>query len=94
MGEGAGIQVIGKGSPPFCGDQKDGSSPVENLAPFSGKVLHRVSRPSGSPQSCLPVRNTQEGACSLAGQAHCSAVTLEGGLPPSNCRGVNPWAVF
>jgi Ca2+/H+ antiporter len=30
------------------------------------------------------VRNTQKGAHSLAGQADCSAVTLEGGLPPSN----------
>jgi hypothetical protein len=35
-------------------------------------------------QSCLPVRNTQKGARSLAGQADCSAVTLEGGIPPSN----------
>jgi len=30
-----------------------------------------------NPQSCLPVRNTQKGARSLAGQADCSAVTLE-----------------
>jgi len=37
-----------------------------------------------NPQSCLPVRNTQQGARSLAGQADCSAVTLEGSLPPSN----------
>jgi hypothetical protein len=48
---------------------------VSNLAPFGRKVLHRVSRPSGASQSY---------ACSLAGQADCSAVTLEGGLPPSN----------
>jgi len=37
-----------------------------------------------NPQSYLPVRNTQKGARSLAGQADCSAVTLEGGIPPSN----------
>jgi len=34
-----------------------------------------------NPQSCLPVRNTQKGACSLAGQADCGAVTLEGTYP-------------
>ena len=41
-------------------------------------------RPSGVQQSSLSVRKTQKGACFLAGQADCSAVKLEGGLPPSN----------
>jgi len=56
----------------------------KNSALFGRKVLHRVSPPSGAPQSCLPVRNTQKGAHSLAGQANCSTVTLEGDLPSSN----------
>jgi len=57
---------------------------MPNLACFARQVLHGVSRPSGAPQSCLPVRNTQKGARSLAGQADCKAVTIEGGIPPSN----------
>jgi len=61
-----------------------GESPILNLAPFGRKVLHRGSCPSGVPQSCLPVRNMQKGASSLAGQADCSALTLEGGIPPSS----------
>jgi len=47
-----------------------GNHRIENLARSARKVLHRVSRPSGAPQSCA--------------RSDCSAVTLEGGLPPSN----------
>jgi len=42
----------------------------KNLAPFGRKVLHGVSRPSGAPKSCA---HSDRGA-----------ITLEGGLPPTN----------